>query len=147
MNVTAGNPRSLLAALAGGTFLGADLSWQDQALCAQTDPEAFFPEKGGSAREAQKTCRSCEVRASCLAYALEHDDIGRFGIWGGFSERTRPAVAAMIREGATVTDIIAADDARHQARQDAMTARQAEREARRQRIRDAAASQGKAEAA
>ncbi|CAM5446750.1 hypothetical protein CVAR21S_02389 [Corynebacterium variabile] len=21
--------------------------WQEQALCAQTDPEAFFPEKGG----------------------------------------------------------------------------------------------------
>lgn len=24
--------------------------WQDRALCAQTDPEAFFPEKGGSTR-------------------------------------------------------------------------------------------------
>ncbi|MTA51890.1 MAG: WhiB family transcriptional regulator, partial [Actinobacteria bacterium] len=22
--------------------------WQEKALCAQTDPEAFFPEKGGS---------------------------------------------------------------------------------------------------
>lgn len=22
------------------------LSWQERALCAQTDPEAFFPEKG-----------------------------------------------------------------------------------------------------
>ena len=26
------------------------LSWQERALCAQTDPEAFFPEKGGSTR-------------------------------------------------------------------------------------------------
>ena len=25
-----------------------EAGWQDQALCAQTDPEAFFPEKGGS---------------------------------------------------------------------------------------------------
>ena len=24
-----------------------ELGWQDRALCAQTDPEAFFPEKGG----------------------------------------------------------------------------------------------------
>ena len=24
------------------------LGWQSDALCAQTDPEAFFPEKGGS---------------------------------------------------------------------------------------------------
>ena len=27
------------------------LAWQERALCAQTDPEAFFPEKGGSTRE------------------------------------------------------------------------------------------------
>jgi WhiB family redox-sensing transcriptional regulator len=31
------------------------LDWQDRALCAQTDPEAFFPEKGGSTREAKKS--------------------------------------------------------------------------------------------
>ncbi len=64
-----------------------ELGWQDRALCAQTDPEAFFPEKGGSTREAKKVCRSCEVRAECLEYALEHDE--RFGIWGGLSERER----------------------------------------------------------
>jgi WhiB family redox-sensing transcriptional regulator len=61
--------------------------WQDRALCAQTDPEAFFPEKGGSTREAKKICQSCEVRAECLEYALAHDE--RFGIWGGLSERER----------------------------------------------------------
>ncbi|QRN80660.1 MAG: WhiB family transcriptional regulator, partial [Nocardiopsis sp. BM-2018] len=43
-----------------------DLGWQERALCAQTDPEAFFPEKGGSTREAKKVCQSCEVRAECL---------------------------------------------------------------------------------
>jgi WhiB family redox-sensing transcriptional regulator len=64
-----------------------ELSWQERALCAQTDPEAFFPEKGGSTREAKKVCMVCEVRAECLAYALEHDE--RFGIWGGMSERER----------------------------------------------------------
>jgi WhiB family transcriptional regulator, redox-sensing transcriptional regulator len=63
------------------------LAWQDRALCAQTDPEAFFPEKGGSTREAKKVCRACEVRPECLEYALEHDE--RFGIWGGLSERER----------------------------------------------------------
>jgi WhiB family redox-sensing transcriptional regulator len=63
------------------------VAWQDRALCAQTDPEAFFPEKGGSTREAKKVCRTCEVRADCLEYALEHDE--RFGIWGGLSERER----------------------------------------------------------
>jgi WhiB family transcriptional regulator, redox-sensing transcriptional regulator len=61
--------------------------WQDRALCAQTDPEAFFPEKGGSTREAKKICLGCEVRNECLEYALAHDE--RFGIWGGLSERER----------------------------------------------------------
>ena len=68
----------------------ADLGWQDRALCAQTDPEAFFPEKGGSTREAKRVCRSCEVRAECLEYALEHGE--RWGIWGGLSERERRRV-------------------------------------------------------
>ncbi len=63
------------------------LSWQERALCAQTDPEAFFPEKGGSTREAKKVCTQCEVRAECLEYALANDE--RFGIWGGLSERER----------------------------------------------------------
>lgn len=29
-------------------FGAVEQEWQEQALCAQTDPEAFFPEKGGS---------------------------------------------------------------------------------------------------
>ena len=49
--------------------------------------EAFFPEKGGSTREAKKVCMACEVRVECLDYALENDE--RFGIWGGLSERER----------------------------------------------------------
>ena len=76
-------PRLLELADAGD----AELSWQERALCAQTDPEAFFPEKGGSTREAKKVCVSCEVRSECLEYALAHDE--RFGIWGGLSERER----------------------------------------------------------
>ena len=62
-------------------------SWQERALCAETDPEAFFPEKGGSTREAKKICTGCEVKAECLEYALSNDE--RFGIWGGLSERER----------------------------------------------------------
>lgn len=61
--------------------------WQERALCAQTDPEAFFPEKGGSTREAKRICSGCDVRSECLEYALAHDE--RFGIWGGLSERER----------------------------------------------------------
>ena len=64
-----------------------DDQWQENALCAQTDPEAFFPEKGGSTREAKRICMGCEVRDKCLEYALTNDE--RFGIWGGLSERER----------------------------------------------------------
>jgi WhiB family transcriptional regulator, redox-sensing transcriptional regulator len=67
--------------------LPEEQSWQERSLCAQTDPEAFFPEKGGSTREAKKICVGCEVRAECLEYALANDE--RFGIWGGLSERER----------------------------------------------------------
>ena len=62
-------------------------SWQEQALCAETDPEAFFPEKGGSTREAKRVCGGCAVRTECLEAALANDE--RFGIWGGLSERER----------------------------------------------------------
>ncbi|MGO2542100.1 MAG: WhiB family transcriptional regulator [Specibacter sp.] len=64
-----------------------ELGWQTDALCAQTDPEAFFPEKGGSTRDAKKVCGACNVKAQCLEYALANDE--RFGIWGGLSERER----------------------------------------------------------
>jgi WhiB family redox-sensing transcriptional regulator len=70
--------------------VGGELQWQERSLCAQTDPEAFFPEKGGSTREAKRVCLSCEVRVECLEYALENDE--RFGIWGGLSERERRRV-------------------------------------------------------
>ena len=69
------------------------LAWQQHALCAQTDPEAFFPEKGGSTREAKAVCQACPVREDCLEYALANDE--RFGIWGGMSERERRRLRRM----------------------------------------------------
>lgn len=75
------------AALADLFGLAEEESWQERALCAQTDPETFFPEKGGSTRQAKQICSGCEVRGDCLKYALDNDE--RFGIWGGLSERER----------------------------------------------------------
>ena len=74
-------------AIADSGLTPEDDLWQENALCAQTDPEAFFPEKGGSTREAKRICQGCEVRDACLEYALSNDE--RFGIWGGLSERER----------------------------------------------------------
>lgn len=67
--------------------VGHEPSWQDIALCPQTDPEIFFPEKGGSTKEAKRVCMGCEVRDACLDYALENDEM--FGVWGGLSGRER----------------------------------------------------------
>jgi WhiB family redox-sensing transcriptional regulator len=62
------------------------LAWQDDGLCAQTDPELFFPEKGGSTKGAKKICAQCEVKNICLQYAVE---TGQSGIWGGMSDQER----------------------------------------------------------
>ena len=80
-------PAPQIPLLAGQLDEPDQQEWQERALCAQTDPEAFFPEKGGSTREAKRICAGCEVRAECLEYALAFDE--RFGIWGGLSERER----------------------------------------------------------
>lgn len=61
--------------------------FDDGALCRQTAPDIFFPDKGGSTKEAKATCRVCDWQRDCAAYALTHDE--RFGIWGGMSERDR----------------------------------------------------------
>ena len=57
------------------------------ALCAETDPELFFPEKGGSNRAAKRICARCDVQDECLTYALKHDE--PYGIWGGLSQSER----------------------------------------------------------
>lgn len=62
-------------------------AWWFHGRCAETDPEAFFPEKGGTPEPAKRVCARCEVRAECLAYALTHDE--RYGIWGGMTEHER----------------------------------------------------------
>jgi WhiB family redox-sensing transcriptional regulator len=69
--------------------------WRASALCAQVDPELFFPDKGESARDALRVCAACEVRAACAAQALAAGE--RFGVWGGMTERTRRRQLATTR--------------------------------------------------
>lgn len=64
-----------------------DDEWRDRAVCSQSDPEIWFPQKGGSTRRPKSLCISCPVQQECLDYALTHDE--RFGVWGGYSERER----------------------------------------------------------
>ena len=76
----------------------ADEDWALDALCAQTDPDLFFPEKGGEIRKAKRVCNACPVTAECLAYALANDE--RYGVWGGTGAVERRRLTTDLEAGA-----------------------------------------------
>lgn len=58
--------------------------WRERALCAEVDPELFFPEgQGASSNEAKRVCAACDVIDACLAFALAEGPFD--GVWGGTS--------------------------------------------------------------
>jgi WhiB family redox-sensing transcriptional regulator len=65
-------------------------NYRDDAICAQSDPETFFPQKGSlgqmQIKEAKRICSECSVAYFCLTDALES---GALGIWGGTTEKER----------------------------------------------------------
>jgi WhiB family redox-sensing transcriptional regulator len=89
--------RGRLSAMHNEAITVSGIVWQEQALCAQTGSEFFFPEPGSSVREAKRICELCESRAACLAYALDNDE--RFGVWGGLSEKERMQLRRTEGEG------------------------------------------------
>lgn len=72
--------------------------WMRDGLCAQTDPDSYYPEQGESTAAAKQVCQGCPVRAECLAYALARNE--RFGVWGGLSERERRPLVKALRAAA-----------------------------------------------
>ena len=67
-------------------------AWVDDAICAQTDPELWFPSPGESNTEAKAICADCPVRDACLADALATRPQEDWGIRGGTSEKERSAM-------------------------------------------------------
>lgn len=57
------------------------------ALCAQTDPELFFPEHGHAdqAATAKRICGSCDLSPQCREWAIATGQ--DHGVWGGLSGR------------------------------------------------------------
>lgn len=49
--------------------------------CRSNDPELFFAESPADVELAKSLCRSCPVRAECLAGALDRHE--PWGVWGG----------------------------------------------------------------
>ncbi|HEU5026627.1 MAG TPA: WhiB family transcriptional regulator [Spirillospora sp.] len=70
--------------------------FRNPALCAETDPDRWFPEKGGATRDVKQVCRRCEARDECLAWALAKPE--HWGVWGGKSEQERQRMRAQLRE-------------------------------------------------
>jgi WhiB family redox-sensing transcriptional regulator len=67
-------------------------------VCAETDPELFFPQEKDDPmvrhmtsvyydeKGAKSLCQTCPYRVACLLYAVENREIG---IWGGTTEGER----------------------------------------------------------
>lgn len=70
------------------------------ALCAQTDPDLFFPEVGGDPKPAKRICGRCPVRLPCLRYALAAQR-NLPGVWGGATQRERARMRAHERRPKT----------------------------------------------
>ncbi len=68
--------------------------FEDQGIpvCATTDPEIFFPEKGAKGQSlyivnaARRICNTCPYKEPCLEWAVVHDEMG---IWGGTTQKER----------------------------------------------------------
>jgi WhiB family redox-sensing transcriptional regulator len=77
----------LINLLADLEDMAAATEWMTWALCSEVDPEAFFPEKGGSPKRAKQVCAGCPVREECLSYALDNGI--DWGVWGGTTREER----------------------------------------------------------
>lgn len=70
--------------------------WADDASCATSDPDIWFPEKGGPTADAIAICNTCPVIAECYAAAQELKP--QHGIWGGKTVRQLAAARKRERE-------------------------------------------------
>lgn len=61
------------------------------ALCAQTDPDLFFPESGHTiqASVAKRVCIECPLTEACLDFALAVPSVEDYGVWGATMQKER----------------------------------------------------------
>jgi WhiB family redox-sensing transcriptional regulator len=88
---------TLIGELSAQNKLGAARQVWKAGVCAQVDPELFFPELGQPATAALAICASCPVRVTCLDV---FGDLVPDGVIGGLSARERRARRATRRNGA-----------------------------------------------
>jgi WhiB family redox-sensing transcriptional regulator len=79
------------------------MEWIERASCLGEDPELFFPvgTTGPAIEQADRAkavCLRCDVRAECLAWAL--DTCQDAGVWGGVDEEERREIRRARRRAA-----------------------------------------------
>jgi WhiB family redox-sensing transcriptional regulator len=73
-------------------------AWLLRGACRGVDPEIFYPVSEEDAEEAKAICMACNVRETCLEFALVNRE--RDGVWGGATERERRRVLRQRRRSA-----------------------------------------------
>ena len=68
------------------------------AACRGVDPEIFYPASDEEAEAAKSVCGQCDVRETCLEFALANRE--REGVWGGATERERRRLLRQRRKSA-----------------------------------------------
>lgn len=66
-----------------------------RALCADADPDMFFPGRGSNGTAAKRLCARCDARNACLEWSLP---VLVDGIWGG----THPGDRERIRKARSI---------------------------------------------
>lgn len=62
----------------------------EEALCAQIDPELFFPDSEtqySNRTRAKEICAVCPLTYACLKTAVDNKE--QYGIWGGATSQQR----------------------------------------------------------
>lgn len=80
-------------------------AWWEDAACQGTDNDTFYPDKGGSIRDATRLCRVCPVVDACLNWAITRNE--RHGVWGGMSTQQRDRISGN-RDGSSFRHEVAA---------------------------------------
>jgi WhiB family redox-sensing transcriptional regulator len=88
-------PATLLTLIPQARLAAAVDVW-DSALCAQVDPEIFFPEVGQPCADARAVCEACPVRALCLDVFgdLPHGFVGGLSVEERRERRTAAKTGA-----------------------------------------------------
>lgn len=80
-----------------------------QGLCREVGTEFFFSEEGNENDTsiysfARKICSGCQVKQTCLDWAVKHEG---YGVWGGTTPRERMLIRRKLN--ITLEQVLASD--------------------------------------